>query len=270
MNRITTDDDLARIEAALDRAAEALKPFTPGDIASRMKAGDDPVTAADLAVNEVLLGTLPADGEGWLSEETRDDAGRLSCSRVWVVDPVDGTREFIQGIPEWSVSIGLVIDGVPVAGGILSPAARHRIVGSVDDGVTLNGEPVAMSPRTTIDGALVLASRSEVKRGEWNRFFTTPISVRNMGSVAYKLGLVGAGLADATWTLVPKHEWDVAAGAALVRAGGGAVFGPDGENIVFNAAAPKLTGFVATTGGLEQVVREFIKPFRAEDVASNA
>jgi len=261
---------VARIEDALALAAGALEPFTPGAIASRKKAGDDPVTAADLAVNEVLMETLPQDGEGWLSEETRDDSSRLACRRVWVVDPVDGTREFIQGIPEWCVSIGLVIDGVPVAGGILSPGAGHRIVGSVDDGVTLNGEPVAMSVRETLDGALVLASRSEVKRGEWNRFFTTPISVRNMGSVAYKLGLVGAGLADATWTLVPKHEWDVAAGAALVRAGGGAVFGPDGEDIVFNAAAPKLTGFVATGAGLEQIVREFIKPFRQQDLAGDA
>lgn len=270
MERLTGTDDLERIEHALDLAAVALEPFTPGAIASKMKAGDDPVTAADLAVNEALLESLPRVGEGWLSEETRDDAARLGCRRVWVVDPVDGTREFIQGIPEWCVSIGLVVDGVPVAGGILSPSAGQRIVGSVDDGVTLNGVPAVMSQRGVIDGALVLASRSEVKRGEWNRFFTTPISVRNMGSVAYKLGLVGAGLADATWTLVPKHEWDVAAGAALVRAGGGAVFGPDGEDIVFNAPAPKLPGFVATAAGLEHSIRAFLGPFRKEDLSGAA
>lgn len=263
-------DDLARIEHALDLAAHALEPFTPGAIASRMKEGDDPVTAADLAVNEALSSALPREGEGWLSEETKDDADRLACRRVWVVDPVDGTREFIQGIPEWCISIGLVIDGMPVAGGILNPAAGHRIVGSVDDAVTLNGAPAVVTDRDAIEGALVLASRSEVKRGEWNRFFATPIAIRNMGSVAYKLALVACGLADATWTLVPKHEWDVAAGAALVRAAGGAVFGPDGEDIGFNAPQPKLTGFVATAPGLEQPVRNFLKPFRDEDIAADA
>ncbi len=264
MGRLTAPDDLTRIEEALDLAAAALEPFTPGAIASKMKAGDDPVTAADLAVNEALLATLPRWGEGWLSEETADDASRLDCERVWVVDPVDGTREFIQGIPEWCVSIGLVVGGRPVAGGILSPSAGHRMVGSIDDGVTLNGVSASTTNCTQLEGALVLASRSEVKRGEWEPFFTAPISVRNMGSVAYKLGCVGAGMADATWTLVPKHEWDVAAGAALVVAGGGSVFGPDGEAIDFNQANPKLPGFVATAGGLESPLRDFLKEFRSK------
>ena len=262
MSRITAGDDVARIEAALDVAAAALEPFTPGAIEARMKSGDDPVTAADLAVNEALLAMLPRPGEGWFSEETADDAARLGCERVWIVDPVDGTREFVAGIPEWCVSIGLVIDGTPVAGGILNPVAGHRIVGSVDDGVTLNGEASGTTSADDLRGALVLASRSEVKRGEWQPFLTTPISIRNMGSVAYKLGCVAAGMADATWTLVPKNEWDVAAGAALVAAGGGAVFGPDGEDIRFNQADPLLPGFVAVTGGLETEVRTFLADYR--------
>ena len=262
MGRITAIDDLARIEAALDAAAAALAPFTPGTIASRLKEGDDPVTAADVAVNEVLQRILPRPGEGWLSEETVDDPTRLDAERVWVVDPVDGTREFIQGIPEWCVSIGLVVGGRPVAGGIVSPTAGHRMVGSVDEGVTLDGTPAVVTGCDRLEGALVLASRSEVKRGVWAPFFATPISVRNMGSVAYKLACVAAGLADATWTLVPKHEWDVAAGAALVVAAGGAVFGPDGEEIRFNQPNPKLPGFVATSTTLEGPLRDFLKEFR--------
>lgn len=260
--RVTEPDDLSRIRAALDVAEAALAPFTPGAIEARMKEGDDPVTAADLAVDAALRRSLPRPGEGWLSEETADDASRLSCERVWVVDPVDGTREFVAGIPEWGVSIGLVVVGKPVAGGILNPAAGLRIVGSVDDGVIVNGEPARTTARTDLRGAVVLASRSEVKRGEWERFFATPISVRTMGSAAFKLACVAAGWADATWTLVPKHEWDVAGGAALVLAGGGAVFGPDGEEVAFNQPSPKLTGFVAVAGGLEQPVREFLADFR--------
>ena len=254
--------DRVRIEAALDAAATALAPFTPGAIASRLKRGDDPVTAADLAVNAALHRVLVRPDEGWLSEETVDDVDRLSRSRVWVVDPVDGTREFIAGIPEWCVSIGLVVDGVPVAGGVLNPATGHRIVGTLEDGVTLGGVAVGCTATDQIEGALVLASRSEVKRGEWEPFFATPIAVRNMGSVAYKLGCVGAGLADATWTLVPKHEWDVAAGAGIVVAGGGRVSGPEGESISFNRANPKLTGFVATVPGLEAPVRKLLDELR--------
>ena len=258
VRRFTANDDMARVEEALDAAASALEPFTPGAISSRMKAGDDPVTAADVAVNTAVREVLMRPGEGWLSEETADHPGRLGCSRVWVVDPIDGTREFIQGIPEWCVSIGLVVDGSPVAGGVLNPAAGHRIVGSRDDGVALGGSPVGCTTADRIEGALVLASRSEVRRGEWEPFFSTPVSVRNMGSVAYKLACVAAGLADATWTLVPKHEWDVAAGAALVLAGGGRVSGRDGEPVVFNRPDPKLSGFVAAAPGLETQVRELL------------
>ena len=256
MNR---SDDLSRIEHGLKLAAGVLEDFTPGEVAARTKTGDDPVTAADLAINEVLHQALPQPGEGWLSEETADDTSRLGCSRVWVVDPLDGTREFVRGIPEWCVSVALVEDGVPVAGGILSPGPDHLILGATGHGVTLNGEPAACTDRSALSGALVLASRSEVKRGEWDRFFGTDISVRNMGSVAYKLGLVGAGLADATWTLVPKHEWDVAAGAAIVLAGGGILLTLEGKEPLFNRENPKLTGFVATAPGLSASVRKFLE-----------
>lgn len=253
------EQDLARIERALLAARAASAAFTPGEIDSVLKAGGDPLTKADLAVNEVLAELLPRTGEGWLSEETADDASRLDCTRVWVVDPIDGTREFIQGIPEWCISIGLVEEGRAVAGGILNPATDQLILGGEGFGVTLNGSPVARRTTRDIRGALILASRSEVKRGEWEPFFSEPISVRNVGSVAYKLGMVAAGLADGTWTLVPKHEWDVAAGAALVLAGGGVVMNPDGSSAVFNQPNPKLTGFIAVQSTLAGSAMDLIR-----------
>ncbi len=251
--------DLDRIEAALTRAGSALQSFTAGSVAASAKAGGDPVTEADILIDAIMKESLLEAGEGWLSEETADDVGRLECSRVWVVDPLDGTREFVDGIPEWCVSIGLVEDGLPVAGGILAPGPNHLILGAVGHGVTLNGQPAGVTSTRSIDGALVLASRSEVKRGEWDRFFRTPVSVRNMGSVAYKLGLVAAGLADATWTLVPKNEWDVVGGAALVVAGGGQVRFLDGTQPRFNRPDPLLTGFLATNGALMEAVQEITK-----------
>ena len=240
-------DDLARIEEALREAADAIQPYTPGAVAFETKAvRGDPVTAADLAADRVLRALLPRDGEGWLSEETADDPARLGCARVWIVDPLDGTREFVEGIPEWCISVGLVDRGEPVAGGILNPATGELILGSAETGVTYNGAPARASGRTALEGARILASRSEVKRGEWEGFRAGPVEVVPCGSVAYKMGLVAAGRADGTWTLVPKSEWDVAAGVALVRAAGGRVTLADGTDPVFNKAEPVFPNFVAT------------------------
>jgi myo-inositol-1(or 4)-monophosphatase len=250
---MTRANDLKRIQRALVLAGEVLEDFTPGRIEARQKAGGDPVTEADLAVNEALLGVLPSDGEGWLSEETKDDSARLGRDRVWVVDPIDGTREFVMGIPEWCVSIGLVEGDRPVAGGIFNPATGQKVVGSAETGVTLDGEPVRPPATASLAEAVTLASRSEVKRGEWAEFEALGrFTVRAMGSVAYKLSLVAAGLADATWTLVPKHEWDVAAGVALVEAAGGSIRLPGtSDRLSFNRPHPKLPGLIALAAGEE-------------------
>jgi len=255
---LTRADDLERIGEALRRAAAVLARFTPGEVAHRLKSKGDPVTEADEAVDEVLRSTLPQRGEGWLSEETVDEPSRLKCERTWIVDPLDGTKEFVQGIPEWCVSVALVEKDQPVAGGILVPTRDLAIVGSLDTGVTVNGEPARVRALDDLRGVAVLASRSEVKRGQWERFSEAPFAVEPMGSVALKMGLVAAGLADATWTLVPKNEWDVAAGTALVRAAGGAVWRPDGEPLRFNQPKTLLPGLLATPAGLEQAVRDYL------------
>jgi myo-inositol-1(or 4)-monophosphatase len=216
-----------------------------GSTPAEKKGQNDIVTAADHAVNKLLLEILPQPGDGWVSEETADDPSRLNKSRVWIVDPLDGTREFVEGLPEWCVSIGLVEDGRPVAGGILNPATNELILGSVGAGVTLNGKPASLRTQDKMEDMLVLASRSEVKRGEWKSFEQAPFKVKALGSVAYKLGLVAAGSADATWTLTPKHEWDLAAGVALVLAGGGVVRTLDGQEPLFNRSKLLLDGLLA-------------------------
>ena len=119
-----------------------------------------------------------------------------------------------------------------------------------------NGEPAGVSTRDSLNGAVVLGSRSEMKRGEWERFDNAPFTMTPMGSVAYKLGLVAAGRADITWTLVPKHEWDIAAGVALVHAGGGKTYTLDGRAPVFNRPEPKVTGLVAVPLSLADAVHE--------------
>jgi myo-inositol-1(or 4)-monophosphatase len=238
-------DILQRIQAALDAARQVFAPFTPGAIKAEYKARHDPVTEADRAVDAALRENLLREGEGWLSEETADDLTRLDKERVWIVDPLDGTREFVLGLPEFCVSIGCVENGKPVAGGIYNPATNQTFVGAIDVGVLYNGKTVASSRRTSLAGALVLASRSEVKRGEWKRFERAPFTTQAMGSVAYKLALVAAGLADATFTFTPKHEWDVVAGAALVMSAGGFVSTLEKTGLTANRRNPLLSGLLA-------------------------
>ena len=253
------DIDLNRISEGLRLAGDILRKYaTEGFTTERKAERGDPVTEADIECDRVLREFLPQKGDGWLSEETADDAQRLTCSRVWVVDPLDGTREFVEGIPEWCVSIGLVENGQPVAGGIYNPLSDQMIVGSVDRGVTLNGAPARAVARAELDGAVVLASRSEVKRGEWDRFERDPFTVRPTGSVAFKLGLVAVGEVDATWTLVPKSEWDVAAGVALIRSAGGEAFTLDWGSPVFNQPVPKLTGLIACGPNLVTPIRKLL------------
>lgn len=245
MKNHTHTDTLNHIEQALEQSRTVLREYVNGDIEVQRKSGGDPVTAADNAVNDLLRDFLPRDAEGWLSEETTDDFGRLGKERVWIVDPLDGTKEFVARIPEWCVSIGLVENGTAVAGGILNPQTNELFLGAMGIGVTLNNSPVNISDRQTLDGGLVLASRSEVKRGEWDAFENAPYTIQPMGSVAYKLARVSAGLADATWTLVPKNEWDVAAGIALVMAAGGTVYAPEMANVELNNRNTTLKGLVA-------------------------
>jgi len=238
-------ETLERIQSALEAARNVLSCFTAGAIEAEYKVGHDPVTEADRSVDAVLRKELLHDGEGWLSEESVDDRSRLDKSRVWVVDPLDGTREFVAGIPEFCVSVAMVEHGQPVAGGICNPATNEMFLGALGSGVIYNGKSSNPSQRTGLKGALVLASRSEVKRGEWKQFEGADFKIRPMGSVAYKLALVSAGLADVTFTLTPKHEWDVAAGAALVLSAGGYVATLDHQPLRCNNKNPLLSGLLA-------------------------
>jgi myo-inositol-1(or 4)-monophosphatase len=245
MTSSSYSDILTRISDAIDAARAVFAEFTPGAIQAEFKAGHDPVTEADRALDAVLRRNLLREGEGWLSEESMDDISRLEKRCVWVVDPLDGTREFVQGIPEFCVSIGFVENGRPVAGGICNPATKETIIGAVDCGITFNGRPAGPSQRSTVRGSVILASRSEMNRGEWQQFQGGDYEIRPMGSVAYKLALVASGRADVTFTLTPKHEWDVAAGVALVESAGGFVSTLDRTRLVANRRNPLLSGLLA-------------------------
>lgn len=223
------------------------------------KGKDSPVTIADREANhkihEILHGAFPDDG--WLSEETVDSPARLSRRRVWVIDPMDGTKEFIQKVPELAVSIALVEDGKPVVGVAYNPIQEQMFWAVRGRGAWVDARRALVTQATQLKDATILASRSETQRGEW-RNFTPHFQVRQTGSAAYKMALIATGDADATFTLVPKNEWDICAGVLLIEEAGGSVSHLDGTPIQFNQAKTLLQGLVASNGRLHPHLLQLI------------
>lgn len=204
------------------------------------KADRSPVTEADRRADDMLRqGLVGLVSAAWLSEETADDRVRLGSSRVWIVDPLDGTKEFVAGIPEYTVAVALVENGDPVLGIVHNPATEETIVAERGSGAYLNGQRVSVS-----EGSVLLASRSELKHREFVPF-TADWSVRPIGSIQLKLALVAAGVGAITLSRGPKHEWDVAAGALIVEEGGGIATDIDGHALRFNQPFPKTRGILA-------------------------
>jgi len=244
---------------ALEAGRILRRHFRDGGYEVGSKGRDNPVTSADLeadaALREHLRGAFP--DYGWLSEETADNAERLSRRRVWIVDPLDGTKEFIKGLPEFVVAIALAEDGVPVLGVTYNPIKSELFWAARGTGCFLGDRPVRVTDAAGLTGSVVLASRSETARGEWSAYKDT-IVARPIGSVAYKLALVAAGQADGTFTATPKSEWDIASGAALIAEAGGLMTDIHGHPIRFNRKHVKLDGFVAAGPALHAALSRLV------------
>jgi myo-inositol-1(or 4)-monophosphatase len=224
------------------------------------KKPDNPITTADLAADTLLRERLTAatPGFGWLSEETRDTRERLERRHVWVVDPLDGTKEFIEGLDQFAISVALVGDHQPLLGVVHNPATGETVAGIVGEGLTYNGAPAGpLSSRTEARGAQVLASNTEVRRGMWDPYFDL-FDVVEMGSAAYKLGRIAAGLSDAYISLNPKNEWDICGGVALILAAGGRVTDLHGEPFRFNQEETLVNGLVAANPTLHAALIELL------------
>jgi myo-inositol-1(or 4)-monophosphatase len=222
------------------------------------KKNEDPVTTADIKADSILREGLTKDfpDTGWLSEETRDDFTRLDQKMVWIVDPIDGTKEFVSGIPEYAVSVALVENGQPILAAVYNPASKELFAAASGQGAWLNEEPIEAEHELTAK-PLLLASRSEIQRGEFEPF--EPFAqIHPCGSIAYKLALIAAGMADATFSLAPKNEWDIAAGVLLVNESGGNVTDKSGAPFSFNQRKTLVNGIVATTRSALEPIRILI------------
>lgn len=245
----------AAAEAAARKAGAAVMGLFKGRFDIHEKSKNNPVTTADLEANriirEIIHRAFPSDG--WLSEEDQDNAERLSLSRVWVVDPIDGTKEFIEGVPQFAISIALAVAGVPKIAVVFNPAKDRLYKAAAGLGAFLNDEVIRVTPRPDIDGALLLVSRSEPQKNF--QVIVDRCDIKPVGSIAYRLAKVAGGDGDGTITFRTIHEWDVCAGVLMVQEAGGRVVDGAGAAMKFNRPMPKHRGVVASnailTAGLQ-------------------
>ena len=227
------------LNVAINAAKEAGKiilKYYKSDFAIKEKGFGNPVTTADIAVDEYLKKTLTNyfPQYGWLSEETVDAIDRLSKNRIWIVDPIDGTKEFIHGTDEFVVSIGLVENGSPVLGVIYNPVKDEIFYSSKGEGSYLNDLQIFCNEYKSSKEMILLISASERKKGLWNRHSKKFKSLKTMGSVAYKIALIAAGIGDTFVTLRPKNEWDVCAADCIINEARGKLATLNGEKRIYN------------------------------------
>jgi myo-inositol-1(or 4)-monophosphatase len=250
------------LETALAAAREAgailLRHWTD-DLRHWEKSDDNPVTRADLEADQAIGARLRAalPGDAVLSEETVADPLRLRARRVWIVDPMDGTKEFIGKIPEFGVSIALVEDGEPVVGVIHNPAAATTVWATRGGGTFRDGVRVRVSSVARLADAVVIASRTEIKRDQFAPYAGWFRELRPVGSIAWKLACIASGEGDLNVSVAPKNEWDVCAGDLLVREAGGVYVAFDGSRRRYNQQKTLIDAGMAA--GSPALVEQFLE-----------
>jgi myo-inositol-1(or 4)-monophosphatase len=245
------DADRRLLEAAARAAGETALGFLARPNPVREKpGGHGPVSEADLAVDAELRATLLAarPGYGWLSEESEDDPARLAATRVFVVDPIDGTRAFLAGQKAWALSLAVVEAGRPVAAVVHLPALGRTYAATDGGGATVDGIPMVVAADRS-EPARVLAPGNALDPALWPGG-PPPVERHFRPSLAYRLCLVAEGRFDATFSFRDTWEWDVAAGDLIAREAGAAVTTRAGAAPLYNLPTPRLPGILAATPAL--------------------
>jgi myo-inositol-1(or 4)-monophosphatase len=204
------------------------------ELKSWTKGQSSPVSEADIAVNDLIETRLRAatPDYGWLSEESADDPSRLGKPLTWIVDPIDGTRAYLARQEDWSVSIALVADGLPVLGAVFAPASDEFFFATRGRGTALNGVPVAPAPGAAIDFPKIAGPKPLVERlgGMREGESLHP----RIGSLALRLVRVAEGRLDAAFAGGHSRDWDLAAADLIVHEAGGEMTTLAGERMVYN------------------------------------
>ncbi len=231
----TSDREL--LAAAVKEAGQIALGFFRGPLRKWTKGeGDSPVTEADIASNDLLHSRLMAPGDGWLSEESENDPARLDARRVWVVDPIDGTRAFIAGREDWSISAALVVGGRPVVAALYAPVTDEMFLATAGGGAIRNEQPMRSSLGSSLDGARVAGPKRVL---DWAASRGSGIvAMPRVHSLALRLARVASSELDAAVAGGSGHDWDLAAADLLLHEAGGMLTALDGRPLIYNRPDP--------------------------------
>jgi myo-inositol-1(or 4)-monophosphatase len=216
------------------------------------------VTKADIEADHILQKHLRSrfPDYGWLSEETKDDASRFKRNRVWIVDPMDGTREFVMKVPEFVVSVGLAEKEQIILGVIYNPCTDELYEAVRDGGTKLNGQRIYCNHKLC-GKPKVEVSRSDILKGRFTDY-QGALDLRPCGSIAYKLARLAGGQADSTLSITPKNEWDIAGGVLLVAEAGGKVTNLAGNDYQFNQTDTLVNGVIAASAEAYDIIKSLV------------
>ncbi|HET7786266.1 MAG TPA: inositol monophosphatase family protein [Myxococcales bacterium] len=253
--------ELARDAGAMLRASQGKVPVLRKDRGEVVTPAD---RESDARIRAGLLAAFPSDAV--FSEETPDDGARAGRERVWIVDPLDGTSNYVAGGDEYVVSVGLSRGGIAVLGVVYNPVRDELFAGAVGSGATLNGARTTVSAAASLAGARLLVSRKEWERGLSQALAGTAPGL--MASMAHKLARVAGGLADGVLSVKTRKEWGSCAGVALVAAAGGLCTHLDGSPVRFNRSAPPPPGLLAAGPALHALLLAEAARLRGSAAAS--
>ena len=254
--------DLALLtQAARDAGDIARGYFQNSPAVTDKPDGAGPVTEADLAVNMMLERSLQSarPDYGWLSEETEDSTARMTTARQFIVDPIDGTRAFINGSNDWAHALAVVEGGNVTCGVVYMPMHELMFTATKGGGASVNGRPVQVTA-TAIETATVLATKPNFKPNFWRNGTVPDVTRAFRSSLAYRMCLVAQGAFDGMLTLRPSWEWDIAAGALIISEAGGTVTDQHGAPLRFNNAHPQVPGVVAAGPVLHATLAARLEP----------
>lgn len=259
----TLADDAHLVKSVTQEAGRIALSYFQRPVESWTKPKGDLVSVADLAVDTFLRTTLLQNrtGYGWLSEETTDQPERLRCGRLWIVDPIDGTRAFLDGSDDWGVSVALVEHGEPVIAAFYAPARDSFFFASRGSGAFHNHKPITVKQVEDLAHAHMMGDpRAFADDRTWPVAWPTGMESERACSIALRLCMVADGEADCCVTLRPKNDWDVAAADLIVREAGGVVTTGHKQTLVFNREKPLFDHIVASHPDLIDDVMARVTP----------
>jgi myo-inositol-1(or 4)-monophosphatase len=245
--------DLDQLLSAVREAGALTMSFFGKSPRSKLKADGTSVSEADLAADALLKERLldANSAYGWLSEESEDDLSRLKKSRVWIVDPIDGTRAFLKGKPEWTICAALVEDGQTLLAAVYNPATEEFFHAVHGGGAFLNDTRITVREPVDLEGCCLAASASQLRSRQW-AIPWPELETLWVNSIAYRLALVAAGKCDGTVSLSGKSDWDIAAAHLLVHEAGGIVTTHDASPLVYNLENPRHSSVVSAGPALHK------------------